>query len=314
MSTSCPYCDLALKKGELFCSRHSADMHSLDSGVFFIHEKSFEECDWHVTRLSLNFNLDGSQTYFAGNREYQISPDKFLLINQGQSFKTFARSKSTDRMVTIAFKVGLAEQIYGSLSKSHEQLLDHPETTTAQSLRFFEKTYSTDSFLNQTVLSLLHDEIANPDPDRLNEKLESILTHILVLQKGVQREVSSINKVRASTRAEIYRRLHWALEYLQNHYRNDISIDQLASQACLSSFHFKRLFKEYFRDSPYQYIKKLRIQKSAELLHTGMPVHEVCKAVGWSDASSFIRLFKKVMYTTPHQFANSRNIQGSKGA
>src|SRR5688572_25152359 len=201
MSHSCPYCDLAQKKGELYCSRHSADMHSLNSGVFFIREKIFEECDWHVTRLSLNFNFDGPQTYFAGNREYRISPDKFLLINQGQSFKTFARSLSADRMVTIAFKVGLAEQIYGSLSKTNEQLLDQPDTTASQSLRFFEKTYAIDNFLQQHVLSLLPPENASTDPNELNEKLEAILTHILVLQKGVQREVSSINKVRASTRA-----------------------------------------------------------------------------------------------------------------
>ena len=313
MSERCPYCELANKKGELFCSRHSSDMSSLESGIFFIHEKNFEECDWHITRLSLNFNFDSTQTYFAGNREYRISPEKYLLINEGQSFKTFARNHSPARMVTIAFKVGLAEELYCTLTSTTNQLLDNSYPKQGDRINFFEKTYAMDDFLKRNVLFLLqHDEIAN-DPDQLREKLEEMLTHLIVLQNGIQLEVSSINKVRSSTREEIYRRLHWALEYLQNYYQDDIKVDQLAAQACLSPFHFKRLFKEYFRDTPYQYIKKLRIQRSAELLSRGMPVNEACKAVGWADASSFIRLFKKVMLVTPHQYgAGSPNIHSIK--
>jgi AraC family transcriptional regulator len=276
-------------------------MNTLDSGIFFIEEKKFEECDWHVTRLSLNFSFDASQSYFIGNREYRISPEKYLLINEGQSFKTFAASPVENRMVTIAFRVGLAEEIYNTLNNSNEYLLDHT-TPDKTPLNFFERTYPLDDFFQNRILSLIQTSPASVDKHYLNEQLESILAHLLLLQTGVQKDALSINKVRTATRIEIYRRLHWALEYIHNHFHEDINVEQLAAQSCLSPFHFKRLFREFFHEPPYQYIKKLRIQRATELLMKGQPVNEVCKAVGWEDPSSFIRLFKQVMKVTPRRF------------
>jgi AraC-like DNA-binding protein len=301
MKANCPYCDLAQKKGELYCSSHASDMDSLESGVFFIYTKSFEECDWHTTRLSLNFNFDATQSYFTGNREYRVSPEKYLLLNCGQTFKTFARNQHTSRMVTVAFKTGLPEQLYNVLRHEHEYLLDHPDSVPSEGLYFFERTYAMDDFLLRNVSSLLGSE-----QGELNDQLEDILAHVVIQQMNIRREILSINKVKTSTKFEIYRRLHWALEYIQNHYQEQIEIDHLASQACLSSFHFKRLFKEYFRESPYQYVKKLRIKKASELLLKGIPVHDVCRAVGWINTSSFIRLFKKNTNTTPHHYRSAK--------
>jgi AraC family transcriptional regulator len=303
MRKDCPYCSLARKNGELYCSRHSstAEMQKLNSGIFYIREKKFEECDWHVTRLSLNFNFDGPQIYFVGNREYRISPEKYLLINEGQSFKTSAHSETENRMVTVAFKVGLAEQIYTTLSHDHDYLLDHPFLQHGD-FQLFEKTYPMDDYLKRKILFLLQ---ANPDKypcEQLNDDLEEMLARLLLIQKGVQNDLLSINKVRTSTRKEIYKRLQWALEYINNHYQDNIGVEDLARYACLSSFHFKRLFKAYFSESPYQYIKRLRLEKAGELLLKGLPVNEVCKAVGWEDPSSFIRLFKKTMAVTPNQY------------
>lgn len=274
-------------------------MRSLNSGLFYIKQNSFEECDWHITRLSLNFNFDGNQIYFAGNREYQVSPDRFLLINEGQRFKTVAESSTEQRMVTLAFKVGLANEIFRTLTTSQEKLLENNQNV--HSLQFFEKTYAVDSFLQSTILSMIKPS-STGDNEYLNEQLEGVLTHVLTIQKNIYRDVMAIKKVKAATRIEIYKRLQWAMEYIHNHYRENISVDLLASHACLSTFHFKRLFKEVFREAPYQYIRKLRIQKAGELLLKDWPVGDVCKAVGWEDSSSFIRLFRRVMNTTPNQY------------
>jgi hypothetical protein len=170
MKADCSYCALAEKKGQLFCSRHSTDMKSLDSGVFFIREKFFEECDWHVTRLSLNFNFDGSQSYFVGNREHRIRPDKYLLLNEGQSFKTMVESEHENRMVTVAFKVGLAAQICQMLVHDDAYLLDHPHVE-ADPLNFFEKTYPMDPFLHHKILSLISSSDAGPDREGLNHQM-----------------------------------------------------------------------------------------------------------------------------------------------
>src|SRR5688500_12119372 len=156
LQSDIPYWTLAKKKGELFCSRHSANMADLKSGVFYINSKSLEECDWHVTRLSLNFNLDGQQVYHAGSRAFSISPEKYLLINQGQLFKTSAQSETSNRMVTLAFQVGLAENILQGLASGWGELLDDPFRSPSGLPEFLEKTYPMDAKIHTSVTDLIN--------------------------------------------------------------------------------------------------------------------------------------------------------------
>jgi AraC family transcriptional regulator len=309
VSNTCPYCSLAKTRGEVFCSRHSTSMNDLESGVFFIQAKNMEECDWHITRLSLNFNFDGPQPYFAGNREYRVTPEKFLLINQGQQFKTSVKSEVDNRMVTLAFKVGLAEEIHKNLTHTADYLLDEPFASSG-AITFFEKTYSLDDSLRAKILQMVAHPLQNTNDVFLDEAFENILTQLLMMQKDIHLKISSIDKVKASTRLEIYKRLNWALEFVNDHFQEDIQVDHLAAQSCLSSFHFKRLFKEFFNESPYQYIKRLRIEKSCMLLSKGYAVQEVCRAVGWKDPSSFVRLFKQTKSVTPARYAQKFQVGG----
>jgi AraC family transcriptional regulator len=294
----CPYCNLALKAGELFCSRHSSNMRDLSSGIFFIRQKFLEECDWHVTRLSLNFNLDNSQTYHAGSRQYVINPSRYLLINEGQSFKTSLSQSVENRMLTIAFKVGLPESMYQSLSSSTENMLADPFAVTER-IDFFEGVHELTDKINVHINDLLN---TSPIGENLQEKLNVILEEIIAKQFKLNRHALTLQKVKATTRIEIFRRLRWSMEFLQDNFTNDIAVEDLAKEACLSTYHFKRLFKEVYGEAPWQMIRRMRLAKSVQLLTIGLSVKEVCKAVGWTDASSFVRLFRTQMNITPRQF------------
>jgi AraC-like DNA-binding protein len=300
----CPYCTLAIKAGDLFCSRHANNMRDLSSGVFLIREKTLEECDWHVTRLSLNFNPDGSQTYFAGSREYSINPTKYLLINEGQSFKTSIQSENENRMLTLAFKVGLPESIFRAFSSTAENLVDDP-FKTQEPIIFFEGTYALTPDLDARINAVIENPGSN---DGLQERLDAILEQVVAAQFQLNTQALTIQRVKSSTRIEIFRRLQWSIEFLRENFTRSISVEDLANQACLSMYHFKRLFKEVYGEAPYQMIRRLRLERAASLLALGLPVKSVCKSVGWEDSSSFVRLFRKEMNVTPHQFkANSRH-------
>lgn len=301
-SPDCPYCSLALKAGELYCSKHNVEMDTLKSGMFYIVDKLYEECDWHVTRLSLNFNLDGRQPYFIGNREYRVSPERYLLINEGQLFKT-ANTEQRARMATLAYQVGLPAQMFQALVKSDQYLLQN--YGAHDPVQFFEQTFVMDPFLLTSVQTLCK-HAHEIEQDVLQEQLEMILQHILVKQHNLMNKVMTIDKVKSSTRIEIYRRLQWATEYGYNHFDEPLTVETLAKEACLSLFHFKRLFKEVYDIAPYQFIRNLRLEKVKSLLRSGMPVNQACKSVGWEDSSSFIRLFKKEFGITPvtFQYAN----------
>jgi AraC family transcriptional regulator len=300
----CPYCAMALKKGELFCSRHATDMASLKSGIFLIRSNRLEECDWHTTRLSLNFNTSGEQHYFTPARSYRVSPQRYLLLNEGQMFKTCLESDHENNMLTVAFRVGLPDIIYQTHRRSQETLLDNPHGAAMPTIDFFEKTYAMDSFLHASVQALTNTVYrVGQDEEAMEGLLENMLTHVLILQGDIHQRYSMLKMAKVSTQKEIYKRLIWATEFIQGNFERNITVEQVAAEACLSPYYFKRLFKEVFNQSPYQYIKNIRLSKAKELLLCkALPVHEICKAVGWEDASSFIRLFKKETRVTPQQW------------
>jgi AraC-like DNA-binding protein len=94
--------------------------------------------------------------------------------------------------------------------------------------------------------------------------------------------------------------MNMLLEYIERHYADDITVDQLADMCCLSKYYFCRLFKKLTGKSVNKYINLLRIDKAELLLrNTGANVTEVAMATGFNDANYFSRLYKKVRAASP---------------
>ena len=94
-----------------------------------------------------------------------------------------------------------------------------------------------------------------------------------------------------------------ALDYIHGHYREKISIIDLALMCQLSLRQFERKFKSYFNLSPTQYIMKMRIHEACDLLCNGSrPIGDIAFALGFYDQSSFTVQFKKTMSMTPLQY------------
>ena len=96
------------------------------------------------------------------------------------------------------------------------------------------------------------------------------------------------------------KRLADALKYMHNNIYESISVDTLASVACVTTSHFIRLFVKAIGMPPLQYINRKKIDRAELLLITEeVPIKEIAYDLGYSDPSYFIRLFKKITGITP---------------
>ena len=93
-----------------------------------------------------------------------------------------------------------------------------------------------------------------------------------------------------------------ARDYLQDHLFADISLDQLASVAGLSKYHFLRQFRAELGLPPHSYQLQERILRAKSLLRTLEPV-EVAVICGFADQSHFHRVFRSLVGTTPGRYA-----------
>ncbi len=94
--------------------------------------------------------------------------------------------------------------------------------------------------------------------------------------------------------------------YIEEHYRQEIHLEELAELIDCSENYVGRLFKRISHDSPIHYLIQFRIEKACELLkNTTMPVLDIALAVGFTNVSYFIRQFKEFKHTTPLKYRKS---------
>lgn len=92
--------------------------------------------------------------------------------------------------------------------------------------------------------------------------------------------------------------------YIENHYNQVITLQQLADQISVTPQHTCLLFQQTMGIRPFEYITKFRMRKAKEMLlqHIHMTVGEISHHVGFEHASYFIKLFKSHEGTTPANF------------
>ena len=91
-------------------------------------------------------------------------------------------------------------------------------------------------------------------------------------------------------------------QYLDAHYTEIDSVSEVAEHFFYSREYVSRLFKKYYDTTILDYIHKLRISKSRTLIAEGMPIIDVCYAVGFSSLSTFIRAFRTATDMTPSEY------------
>jgi AraC family transcriptional regulator len=116
--------------------------------------------------------------------------------------------------------------------------------------------------------------------------------------------IYNLPPVKHSTRLELYKRLSYSRDYLHSAAEGTVNLDVLAGTACLSKYHFLRLFKLTYGVSPYQYVQQLRLDKARRLLrHSSLPVQDIALLLGFESSQSFSRLFYQREGVYPTQYA-----------
>ena len=99
------------------------------------------------------------------------------------------------------------------------------------------------------------------------------------------------------------RRLRRVLSYIEENHGRDLTLEDLAGEASMSTFHFAREFKRATGTTPHQHLIRLRVERAKALLaESRLPLAEVGLRTGFSHQSHFTRLFRRLTGTTPQSY------------
>ncbi|PHR61898.1 MAG: AraC family transcriptional regulator [Robiginitomaculum sp.] len=96
-------------------------------------------------------------------------------------------------------------------------------------------------------------------------------------------------------------RIQNAIDYIEANLDFDISSENIAQEACISHWHFQRIFKALTNETLKTYIRSRRLANAFEkLLITDLRIIEIAISAGFESQESFTRAFKKAFDMTPH--------------
>jgi AraC-like DNA-binding protein len=257
----------------------------------------------HWGCLSIKCAFGGREYYEANNTAYAVDDTGFLILNDGQVYSSYIYSERPVESFTINFSAPFTRTVLDSLF-AHDPLDSGPHAAAARSMEFLERVYPHDNSISP-ILSALYRQLLskNQDPAAITEHYCLLLEKMVLLQARVDREIQKVKAAKASTRKELYRRLHFAKDYVDARYMNNVTLSELAGVACLNPAYFLRQWKKYFGGTPHRYLMQKRVSVAAALLATTrQSVTEVCYSVGYQDISSFIKLFRRKYQITPEKY------------
>ncbi|PIQ27362.1 hypothetical protein COW36_15540 [bacterium (Candidatus Blackallbacteria) CG17_big_fil_post_rev_8_21_14_2_50_48_46] len=247
----------------------------------FMNRKGISHCTLEGTRITL-------------------PEDTFLISNTGQYYSLEIDAPETVETFNLHLGNTFMEEVQASLRLSHSHLLDEPQARV-------EKLFIFPNRLNRktSAFSAWIETARQREGEALEAHLMHLILYLLQEQKEIQAEISRLPALRKTTREELHKRLNQARDCLYSDTKQRHSLDHLAQIACLSKYHFLRLFRAAYGCTPYQYQLQLRIEKSAQLLRcTKLSVQDIAFSMGFDDPSSFSRLFYRQWGLYPSQYRN----------
>ena len=113
--------------------------------------------------------------------------------------------------------------------------------------------------------------------------------------------------MKLGTATGYHERILRALVHIQSHLDDALTLDELASVACFSRFHFHRVFRALTGEGVHEHVRRLKLERAAQRLKLQeQPVTDLAFEAGYESHEAFTRAFHAMFGISPSDFRNSR--------
>jgi len=283
--------------------KYPESISNLNNKNFIVHftTKGFE-LNNHVSPLSIKCSMKGEENYKTSVGIYRVTTGKYLIVNEGQDCSSQIENEA--ETFSLYFDSKFSNEALQSLMTPSDKLLNVSFYPSRQPVHFFEKLYLHNNILSPTLMKLrLASKVNYDDECWIKEQFYDVLEKLLIVHRDLYKEIDKLPSIKFSTKTELYKRVCNAKEFIDSSFTTSISLETISKEACLSQYHFLRLFKTIFKITPHQYIIKKRLEKASHLLmRTDLPVTDICFDIGFESLSTFSWMFKKKFGISPDPF------------
>lgn len=254
------------------------------------------EHDWHCTLhthqcVEIFYILKGSGSFRVEDTSFSISHDDVVVINSGVAHTEV--SSAQDPLEYMVLGVNGNDFLLGGQQDHRYCILTDPSSTRPLL-----------PYLQQISL-----EVAEK-----KEHYQDVVQHIfqvLAIQMLRSQSVASFT----SEGANVNPKCAQIKRYIDDHYKEDITVDTRASVAFLSRSYLIHIFTKEYGEPPISYLVKRRIEESRYLLaKTDYSILEIGLMVGFTSGSYFSQSFRRLEGISPKEFRRRAQVEALKEA
>lgn len=231
--------------------------------------------------------LAGQLTATIGDVMFELPAGETALTNVGQNHS--ARGEQVE-FVSIGVSPALVNEMVTEIGLTR---------TTANII--FRRAAVTDS----TITKMAREIAAEVSDEQLGRTamLDSLVRQFVIHLLRCHLTVRQSDQIELSRAGPVDRRLRLAIEFMHDNFGRELALEEIASAAYLSEYHFARLFKQITGVTPHVYLANVRLERARKLLaDTALPISEIASMVGYQSQSHFSKMFRSVTGITPRAY------------
>lgn len=250
---------------------------------------------WHEA-LQFTLVTKGTVSMQVSGIDYQLHTGEAIFINSGLLHMT-SHISSDGEYISFNFPHKLLSFFPGS-QLDLEYVL--PFVTN---YRFLTQTFTqTITWQNAILQKLYLLQSICKAPNLYGKEYEITLRLADIWLLLIRHAKDSFNKT-SKPSIKKQENLQMMLAFIHGNYMNEVSLEEIAATAHISTGQCCRSFKNTIHMTPYEYLIHFRLNKGADLLkETDLSITAIAGMVGFNSTSHFIQLFKEKMKVTPHQY------------
>lgn len=285
---------------------------------------------WH-SPIEVLMPVENSYSIIINDTEYVVNPYEILFIGSGVIHSTKAPSNGSRYFLQIDVSrlkaITGVNSVLSFMGQVRHFTPDNAPDIHRKLVRLFEdicdEYYNSFEFDNQNPFSSISSPEAKYFASSVNGKQfdeteisNSTLCEPIIYAKFLTMltligrnhlELVETDSINQSKKKEYAGKFMAVCNYIDEHFAEELSLEEVASFAGFSKFHFSRLFKQFTNVSFYKYVNQQRIAHAEELLsNPDLSVTQIAIQCGFSSTSSFIRMFKQLKNCTPTDFRKIR--------
>ncbi|MGD8914787.1 MAG: AraC family transcriptional regulator [Candidatus Thiodiazotropha sp.] len=235
--------------------------------------------------------IEGKRVITIHESSVKISKEEIFIINPGQAHSCESSKEGGN---CHSYQVlSVSPDIMKSLAK---QISEKPENNP-----YFEDIkYHSKELAHHFGKIFQLFEIAVSQLE-IEAEINSILSKLILQFSKVPPKICLIGNQENSVKR--------VCDYIANHYPENLSLNQLSQIACLSPFHFQRVFTQIMGISAHDYLIHYRISESKKMLLKSKDIADIANETGFADQSHFSKTFKKTVGIPPGKYIKFNQIR-----